>query len=33
MMLGIIDQIEHFWKDHKKVVIGIVAVIVILAIV
>lgn len=33
MMLGIIDQIEHFWKDHKKVVIGIVAVIVILAII
>ena len=33
MKLGIIDQIEHFWKDHKKVVIGIVAVIVILAIV
>jgi len=32
-MLGIIDHIEHFWKDHKKVVIGVVAVIVILVLV
>lgn len=29
MMLGIIDQIEHFWKDHKKVVIGAAIVLVI----
>ena len=29
MMLGIIDQIEHLWKDHKKVVIGAAIVLVI----
>ena len=32
MMLGIIDTIEHFWKDHKKIVIGA-AVVLIIAIV
>jgi hypothetical protein len=29
MMLGIIDQIEHLWKEHKKVVIGAAIVLVI----
>lgn len=29
MMLGIIDTIEHFWKDHKKIVIGAAVVLVI----
>ena len=28
-MLGIIDQIEHFWRDHKKVVIAAAVVLVI----
>ncbi len=31
-MLGIIHEIEHFWRDHKKVVIAV-AVILILAII
>jgi len=28
-MLGIIDEIEHFWRDHKKVVIAAAVVLVI----
>jgi len=32
-MLGIIDQLEHYWRDHKKAVIAVAVVIVILAIV
>ena len=31
-MLGIINEIEHYWRDHKKVVIaaGVILVIVII---
>jgi len=28
-MLGIINQVEHLWKDHKKVVIAAVVILVI----
>ena len=28
--MNILDQIEHLWTDHKKLVIGVVVVIVIL---
>lgn len=31
-MLGIINEIEHFWRDHKKVVIAA-AVILVIAII
>lgn len=31
-MLGIIHEIEHFWRDHKKVVIAA-AVIIVIAII
>jgi hypothetical protein len=31
-MLGIINEIEHYWRDHKKVVIAA-AVILIIAII
>ena len=30
--MNILDQIEHLWTDHKKLVIGVVVVIVILLI-
>ncbi len=30
--MDILDQVEHFWTDHKKVVIAVVVVIVLLAI-
>ncbi len=33
MMLGIIDKLEHYWKDHRKEVIIVAVVIVVLAIV
>jgi len=32
MMLGIIDKIEHYWKDHKAAVIVVAVVVVVLAI-
>ena len=32
MMLGIIDKIEHYWKDHKVAVIAVAVVVVVLAI-
>jgi len=32
MMLGIINDIEHYWRDHKKVVIAVAVIIVVLAI-
>jgi hypothetical protein len=32
MMLGIINKIEHYWKDHKKAVIAVAVIIVVLAI-
>nr|BAR34705.1 hypothetical protein [uncultured Mediterranean phage uvMED] len=32
MMLGILDTIEHYWRDHKKAVIAVAVVVVILAI-
>ena len=28
----LLDQVEHLWTDHKKLVIGVVVVIIILAI-
>ena len=28
----LLDQVEHLWNDHKKLVIGVVVVIIILAI-
>ncbi len=31
--MNILDQIEHLWTDHKKLVIGVVVVIVILLII
>ena len=31
-MLGIINEIEHYWRDHKKVVIAA-AVIIVIAII
>jgi hypothetical protein len=30
--MKILDQVEHLWTDHKKLVIGVVIVIIILAI-
>ena len=32
MMLGIIDKIEHYWRNHKTVVIAVAVIIVVLAI-
>ena len=32
MMLGIIDKLEHYWKDHKAAVIVVAVVVVVLAI-
>ena len=32
MMLGIIDKLEHYWKDHKTAVIVVAVVVVVLAI-
>ena len=31
-MNKLLDQVEHLWTDHKKLVIGVVVVIIILAI-
>jgi hypothetical protein len=31
-MLGIIDSIEHYWRDHKEAVIAVAVIIVVLAI-
>ena len=31
--MNILDQIEHLWTDHKKLVIGVAVVIVILLII
>ncbi len=31
-MLGIIHDIEHYWRDHKKAVIAVAVIIVVLAI-
>ena len=30
--MDILDQVEHLWTDHKKLVIGVVVVIIILLI-
>ena len=30
--MSILDQVNHLWTDHKKLVIGVVVVIIILAI-
>jgi hypothetical protein len=30
--MNILDQIEHLWTDHKKLVIGVVIVLILLAI-
>jgi len=31
-MLGIIHEVEHYWRDHKKAVIAVAVIIVVLAI-
>ena len=30
--LAILDQVEHLWTDHKKLMIGVIVVIILLAI-